>query len=136
MRSIWILLGLGLLAGTPTAIAGTPSSPTVLLEADFDNKPAGLPIGTGDAELNEPFDLSGLSATVIEDSASQNHLRVINESGTTGARRVKFGSGPDSREVEYRSLQDMIDTLALIVNEVQPNAPQPIRTSYIAHSRE
>ena len=123
MRSIWILLGLGLLAGTPTAIAGTPSSPTVLLEADFDNKPAGLPIGTGDAELNEPFDLSGLSATVIEDSASQNHLRVINESGTTGARRVKWGFLGDAEvasgtvRMEFDFTPSELDFFSVLVRE-------------------
>ena len=69
-------------------------------------------------------------------TCTQADIDALKEAIATGALRVKFGSGPDSREVEYRSLQDMIDTLALIVNEVQPNAPQPIRTSYIAHSRE
>lgn len=55
----------------------------------------------------------------------------------SGALRVKFGSGPDSREVEYRSLSDMNATLATIIAEVSPTAAlaRP-RVSIIKHSRD
>ncbi|SFN10549.1 hypothetical protein SAMN05216289_104134 [Dokdonella immobilis] len=122
MSSIWIMLGL-LAAGISTANAGAPSSPIVLLEADFNNKPAGLPIGTGDAELNEPADLGGLSTTVIEDSAGENHLRVINQSGTTSARRIKWGLLGDAEvssgtvRIEFDFTPSELDFFSILVRE-------------------
>lgn len=67
---------------------------------------------------------------------TQNDLDALQEAISTGARRVKFGSGPDAREVEYRSLADMQATLAIIARALAPSAPQPIRTSFIAHCRD
>jgi hypothetical protein len=53
----------------------------------------------------------------------------------SGAMRVKFGSGPDSREVEYRNLSDMNATLAMMLAEVSPATPRP-RVSVVQHSRD
>lgn len=54
----------------------------------------------------------------------------------TGALRVKFGSGPDSREVEYRSLSDMNATLATMLAEVSPTTAVRPRVSIVQHSRD
>ena len=66
---------------------------------------------------------------------TQDDIDALQSAIATGARKVKFGSGPDSREVEYRSLADMQATLNNMLAVVSP-APQPIRTSFIAHSRD
>ena len=52
-----------------------------------------------------------------------------------GALRVKFGSGPDSREVEYRSLSDMNEILRTMLAEVSPASARP-RASYVQHRRD
>jgi hypothetical protein len=66
---------------------------------------------------------------------TQADLDAIKAAIATGALRVKFGSGPDSREVEYRSLSDMNATLAQIEAEVAP-ALRRFRTSIVQHSRD
>jgi hypothetical protein len=53
----------------------------------------------------------------------------------SGALRVKFGSGPDSREVEYRNLSDMNATLAMMLAEVSPTVARP-RVSVVQHCRD
>ena len=53
----------------------------------------------------------------------------------SGARRVKFGAGPDSREVEYRSLDDMKRVLADMDAELDPSS-RPPRSSFVAHYRD
>lgn len=65
---------------------------------------------------------------------SQGDLDAIKEAIATGARRVKFGSGPDSREVEYRSLGEMLAVKSLIEAEVSPPAFSPV--TFVQHSRE
>ncbi len=54
---------------------------------------------------------------------TQTDLNNLKAAIATGARRVKFGAGPDSREVEYRSLADMIATKNLIEAELSAAAP-------------
>jgi hypothetical protein len=53
----------------------------------------------------------------------------------SGALRAKFGSGPDSREVEYRNLADMNATLAMMIAEVSPAVARP-RVSVVQHCRD
>lgn len=65
---------------------------------------------------------------------TQADLDSIKEAIATGAMKVKFGSGPDSREVEYRSLSDMLAVQRLIENEVSPT--RTMRTSFVSHSRD
>jgi hypothetical protein len=52
----------------------------------------------------------------------------------TGARRVKFGAGPDSREVEYRNLADMLSTLAVIERELMPSPASAV--GFAEHTRD
>jgi hypothetical protein len=66
---------------------------------------------------------------------SQGDIDALKAAIASGALRVKFGSGPDSREVEYRSLSDMNATLATMLAEVSPTAARP-RVSVIQHSRD
>ncbi|WP_316196980.1 phage head-tail joining protein [Bradyrhizobium sp. SZCCHNS3053] len=66
---------------------------------------------------------------------TQDDIDALKAAIATGARRVKFGSGPDSREVEYRSRAEMIATLDDLVKEVSPSAALP-RVSYVRHSRD
>lgn len=65
---------------------------------------------------------------------SQDDIDALKAAIATGARRVKFGSGPDSREVEYRSLDEMRATLADLTAEVS-TAPRST-VSYVEHSRD
>jgi hypothetical protein len=66
---------------------------------------------------------------------SQTDIDALQAAIATGALRVKFGSGSDSREVEYRSLSDMNATLQTMQNAVSPAAARP-RVSVIQHSRD
>jgi hypothetical protein len=65
---------------------------------------------------------------------TQNDIDTLKAAIATGARRVKFGSGPDAHEVEYRSLADMQAVLAEMTIEVL--GTKPIRTSFVAHCRD
>jgi hypothetical protein len=67
---------------------------------------------------------------------TQADLDALQEAIATGAMTVKFGSGPDSREVTYRSLADMRAIEANIIAAITPAARQPIRTSFVSHSRD
>lgn len=66
---------------------------------------------------------------------TQSDIDALKEAIGSGALRVKFGSGPDSREVEYRSLSDMNATLATMIAEVSPAASRP-RVSVVQHCRD
>jgi hypothetical protein len=59
---------------------------------------------------------------------TQADLDALKAAIASGARKVIFGSGPDTRTVEYRSLNDMLATLALIAAEVSPATAPPART--------
>lgn len=65
---------------------------------------------------------------------TQDDIDALKAAIASGARRVKFGSGPDSREVEYRSLADMRATLADMLAEMSPARPSPV--SYVEHFRD
>jgi hypothetical protein len=67
---------------------------------------------------------------------SQADIDALKNAIATGAMRVKFGSGADSREVEYRSLAEMRSILADMIDEVSPTPAPPSRVSYITHSRD
>lgn len=67
---------------------------------------------------------------------TQDDIIALKAAIASGARKVKFGSGPDSREVEYRTLADMKATLAEMTAEISPAGSQPIRTSFVSHSRD
>lgn len=66
---------------------------------------------------------------------TQSDVDALKAAIASGALRVKFGSGPDSREVEYRNLSDMNATLAMMLAEVSPTTPRP-RVSVVQHSRD
>lgn len=66
---------------------------------------------------------------------TQTDLDNLKAAIATGARRVKFGAGPDSREVDYRSLDDMIATKNLI--EAELSAAAPFRAvTFAEHTRD
>lgn len=65
---------------------------------------------------------------------SQTDIDTLKAAIATGALEVEFGAGPDKRRVKYRNLDQMQQTLALIIIEVSP-ASAPKTTSYIAHDR-
>ena len=48
---------------------------------------------------------------------SQADIEKLRAAIATGAKRVRFGSGPDSREVEYRDLSEMKQVLADMLTE-------------------
>ena len=68
---------------------------------------------------------------------TQDDIDALKAAIAAGALRVKFGSGPDSREVEYRSLSDMNEILRTMQAEVSPAsvAARP-RVSVIQHCRD
>lgn len=53
---------------------------------------------------------------------SQSDVDALKEAIATGALSVKFGSGPDSREVRYRSLAEMKQILSDMIAESSPAA--------------
>ena len=59
---------------------------------------------------------------------TQSHIDALKEAIATGALLVKFGSGPDSREVRYRSLSDMREILAEMEREVSPASSGSMRS--------
>jgi hypothetical protein len=59
---------------------------------------------------------------------TQTDIDTLKAAIATGATLVRFGSGPDSREVRYRSLLDMEATLAKMEAEVNPATVGPMRT--------
>jgi hypothetical protein len=65
---------------------------------------------------------------------TQSDIDTLKAAIATGARRVRYGSGPDAHEVEYRSLADMNATLEAMIAEVSPSKATP-RVSYVAHHR-
>jgi hypothetical protein len=65
---------------------------------------------------------------------TQNDIDELKAAIATGALRVRFGSGPDSREVTYRSLDQMRSILADMQAEVSPVRVSPI--SYASFSRD
>lgn len=68
---------------------------------------------------------------------TQDDIDALKAAIATGALRVEFGSGPDKRVVEYRSLSDMNATLATISAEVNPTqTAQRPRVSVVRHCRD
>jgi hypothetical protein len=66
---------------------------------------------------------------------SQTDIDNLKAAIASGARRVKFGAGPDQREIEYNSLADMERALALMQNEIAGQAKGPFVT-YAEHCRD
>jgi len=65
--------------------------PEVLLDADFDDKASGKPIGTGGAEEGEPAALEGLESAVVQDSPFPSHsLEIIEDTRTEESGSVRF----------------------------------------------
>jgi hypothetical protein len=66
---------------------------------------------------------------------TQDDIDALKAALASGARRVKFGSGPDSREVEYFTRAEMIAQLDDMTKEVSPATVVP-RVSFVRHCRE
>lgn len=58
---------------------------------------------------------------------TQSDIDALKRAIATGAKRVRFGAGPDARETEFRSLDEMKRTLADMQAEVAGTAA-PSRT--------
>lgn len=59
---------------------------------------------------------------------SQSDIDALKSAIASGAKQVRFGAGPDSREVTYRSLDEMRDVLAEMEKSVNGGAQFPLRT--------
>jgi len=59
---------------------------------------------------------------------TQSDIDTLKAAIATGAKKVTFGAGPDKREVEYRSLAEMEETLRKMEVEVNPNSAAPSQT--------
>jgi predicted transcriptional regulator len=66
-------------------------------------------------------------------AVTQDDIDALKAAIWAGARTVKFGSGADSREVTYRSLDEMRSILSDMNAELTGGSFSPI--SYAAHSR-
>lgn len=66
---------------------------------------------------------------------TQDDIDALKAAIATGAIEVTFGSGPDSRTVKYRTLDQMRSILAEMTAEVSPASAAP-RVSFIRHCRE
>jgi hypothetical protein len=66
---------------------------------------------------------------------TQADIDALKAAIATGAKRVKFGAGPDARETEFRSLEEMRATLADMLAEVSPSSVLP-RVTYAEHCRD
>jgi roadblock/LC7 domain-containing protein len=66
---------------------------------------------------------------------TQDDIDALKAAMATGASKVRFGSGPDSREVTYRSLDQMRSQLAEMVAEVS-GAARFSPFSYAEFSRD
>lgn len=65
---------------------------------------------------------------------TQSDVDALKSAIATGARRVRFGSGVDAQEVEYRSLSEMRTALDLMSAEVAGPARR-VTTSFVRHDR-
>ncbi len=66
---------------------------------------------------------------------TQTDIDTLKAAIATGAKRVKFGAGPDARETEFRSLAEMRSLLAEIEAQVSPADASP-RVSFVEHARD
>lgn len=66
---------------------------------------------------------------------SQADLDNLDAAIATGATLVKFGAGPDSREVRYRSLADMLSTRTIIADALAPAGNKSLVT-FVEHTRD
>lgn len=67
---------------------------------------------------------------IIEDQMAytQTDIDTLKAAIATGATLVKFGAGPDSREVRYRSLSEMESVLSKMQAEVSPSTSGSMRS--------
>ena len=63
---------------------------------------------------------------------TQSDIDALKRAIATGASKVRFADG---REVTYRSLEQMKETLRDMEAEVSPTTVQP-RTTFVEHSRD
>jgi hypothetical protein len=66
---------------------------------------------------------------------TQDDIDTLKAAIATGAQEVTFGSGPDSRKVVYRSLDQMRSILGEMVAEVSPSGVRST-ISYVEFSRD
>ncbi len=59
---------------------------------------------------------------------TQSDIDTLKAAIATGATLVRFGAGPDSREVRYRSLAEMNELLSKMEAEVNPAKAGSMRT--------
>jgi len=59
------------------ALAGAVLADTTLLDANFDDKTVGAPIGTGGAKQGEPVDIQAFLDAVVRATGQEYHLQFI-----------------------------------------------------------
>jgi hypothetical protein len=90
----------------------------LVLDADFQDQPLGQAIGTGGAELGQPFQISpGLPTLIVDDGLGNRALRLQNPS-TGSARSVRW-EFLDNLEVDSGSLAFDVDVQFAVLDGYQ-----------------
>lgn len=124
MRFVLVILlsaAVGLLALPQGSIAFPLNQ--AILEADFDDRVPGDPIGTGGAAAGEPLTLGSLSTLVLDLGGGDLALRVDNDLSSTSARRLRWGFLDDQEVTEgtlvirFTMRPSALDRYSLLIRE-------------------
>lgn len=66
---------------------------------------------------------------------TQADLDNLDKAIATGAKRVRFGTGENAHETEFRDLDQMLAIRSLIAAEVSPS-PSRGRVTFVEHTRD
>lgn len=83
-------LPLSVLAALTLAVPAAAGGPEILLSANFDDKPVGLPIGTGGAAVGEPTSVTSTITAIVRDWPTATPSLKVNDDDLSDAGFVRF----------------------------------------------